>query len=65
MVRATGSMYERFAAEPKVSVATLDHDWIAELGEQLPAYRPPLNIRRIFGDAQLGEDGRLEVTVRF
>jgi nitrate reductase alpha subunit len=43
----------------------MDHDWIAELGEQLPAYRPPLNIRRIFGDAQLGEDGRLEVTVRY
>jgi len=43
----------------------LDHDWMAELGEQLPTYRPPLDIRRIFGDPRLGEDGRLEVTVRY
>ncbi|MGA7833576.1 MAG: molybdopterin dinucleotide binding domain-containing protein, partial [Acidimicrobiales bacterium] len=43
----------------------LDHDWMAELGEQLPAYRPPLNIRQLFKDARLDEDGRLEVTVRY
>jgi len=43
----------------------IDHDWITELGEQLPTYRPPLNIRQLFGDPRLGEDGRLEVTVRY
>jgi len=43
----------------------LDHDWMAELGEQLPVYRPPLNMHRIFGPQGSGEDGRLEVTVRY
>ncbi|MBI1759364.1 MAG: nitrate reductase subunit alpha [Actinobacteria bacterium] len=43
----------------------LDHDWMAELGEQLPTYRPPLNMHRIFGSPMSGEDGRLEVTVRY
>lgn len=43
----------------------MDHDWMAELGEQLPAYRPPLDIRSLFGEPRLGEDGRLEVTVRY
>ncbi len=43
----------------------LDHDWMAELGEQLPAYRPPLDIKKIFGDPKLGPDGQLEVTVRY
>ncbi|MFV0634948.1 nitrate reductase subunit alpha [Demequina sp.] len=28
----------------------LDHDWITELGEQLPTYRPPLNMARISQD---------------
>ncbi len=43
----------------------LDHDWMTELGEQLPAYRPPLDIKSLFGDPKLSEDGRLEVTVRY
>jgi nitrate reductase alpha subunit len=43
----------------------LDHEWIAEVGEQLPAYRPPLNMRRLFGSPEIGEDGALEVTVRY
>ncbi len=42
----------------------LDHDWMAELGEQLPAYRPPLNMGRIFGP-QGGATGDAEVTVRY
>ncbi len=42
----------------------LDHDWMAELGEQLPVYRPPLNMHRIFGPQGTG-DGQLEVTVRY
>ncbi|NJP94262.1 nitrate reductase subunit alpha [Nonomuraea sp. FMUSA5-5] len=41
----------------------LDHDWIIELGEQLPAYRPPLNLLRHYGEQ--GEGGAAEVTVRY
>jgi nitrate reductase / nitrite oxidoreductase, alpha subunit len=43
----------------------LDHDWIAELGEALPGYRPPLNYARHFGGQGLAEDGRPEITVRY
>ncbi|WP_165986260.1 nitrate reductase subunit alpha [Streptomyces sp. YIM 98790] len=43
----------------------VDHDWLAELGEQLPVFRPPLNTGRHYGDERLGEDGRAEVTVRY
>ncbi|MEU1882556.1 nitrate reductase subunit alpha [Streptosporangium sp. NPDC020072] len=43
----------------------LDHDWLAEYGEMLPNYRPPLNYARLFGSQGLGEDGRPEVTVRY
>ena len=42
----------------------LDHEWIAELGEWLPAYRPQLDYRRLFGEQGL-RDGRPEVTVRY
>jgi nitrate reductase / nitrite oxidoreductase, alpha subunit len=42
----------------------LDHDWIAEFGEQLPTYRPPLNMHRIFGPQGGAFDGA-EVTVRY
>ncbi|MBO0803292.1 MAG: nitrate reductase subunit alpha, partial [Nocardiopsaceae bacterium] len=42
----------------------LDHDWIAEYGEWLPAYRPPLEYRRHFGSQGL-DDGRPEITVRY
>jgi nitrate reductase alpha subunit len=42
----------------------LDHDWMAELGEQLPTYRPPLNMQRIFGHQGGAAEGA-EVTVRY
>ncbi|MFI9011535.1 nitrate reductase subunit alpha [Actinosynnema sp. NPDC053489] len=42
----------------------LDHDWVAELGEQLPVYRPPLDLHRLFGEPRLGPNGP-EVTVRY
>ena len=32
----------------------LDHDWIEELGEQLPVYRPPLDMAKLFGEPQVG-----------
>ncbi|MER8010070.1 nitrate reductase subunit alpha [Streptomyces sp. NPDC094149] len=43
----------------------LDHDWIAALGEQLPVYRPPLDMHALFGEPQVGENGRLGLTVRY
>jgi nitrate reductase alpha subunit len=41
----------------------LDHDWMSELGENLPTFRPPLNMHRLSGDPQTGQ-GK-EVTVRY
>ena len=43
----------------------LDHDWMAELGEQLPVFRPPLDMRGMFGEPRIGEKGQLGVTVRY
>ena len=43
----------------------LDHDWMAELGEQLPVYRPPLNMAALFGEPEIGQTGELGVTVRY
>jgi len=43
----------------------LDHDWIRDLGETLPIYRPPLDMRRLFGEPALGADGGRQVTVRY
>ncbi|MFI7007729.1 nitrate reductase subunit alpha [Streptomyces sp. NPDC050145] len=43
----------------------LDHDWMHELGEALPVYRPPLDMNRLFGEPRLGADGEKEVTVRY
>ncbi|MFC8246226.1 nitrate reductase subunit alpha [Streptomyces chartreusis] len=43
----------------------LDHDWITALGEQLPVYRPPLNMDALFNEPQLGDVGELGVTVRY
>jgi len=43
----------------------LDHDWIAEVGEWLPVYRPPLNMHALFGEPRIGETGELGITVRY
>jgi len=49
----------------------LDHDWIAEIGEGLPVFRPPLNMQALFGETVLGDTaevagtGALGVTVRY
>ena len=43
----------------------LDHDWMHELGEALPVYRPPLDMNRLFGEPRIGADGNREVTVRY
>ncbi|GAB3482558.1 nitrate reductase subunit alpha [Nocardiopsis coralliicola] len=43
----------------------LDHDWMAEFGEQLPVYRPPLDMHRLFGEPRFGPRGEREITVRY
>ncbi|WP_280908931.1 nitrate reductase subunit alpha [Streptomyces sp. SAI-090] len=43
----------------------LDHDWMTALGEQLPVYRPPLNMQALFDEPRVGEVGELGVTVRY
>ncbi len=43
----------------------LDHDWMLELGEGLPVYRPPLNMNALFGEPKIGEKGELGITVRY
>jgi nitrate reductase alpha subunit len=43
----------------------LDHDWMAELGEQLPIFRPPLDMHRLFGEPPIGSTGELGVSVRY
>ncbi|MCL2652907.1 MAG: nitrate reductase subunit alpha [Propionibacteriaceae bacterium] len=41
----------------------VDHDWMAEMGELLPIYRPPLDLRGYAGEPE-DEPGR-SVTVRY
>jgi nitrate reductase alpha subunit len=47
----------------------LAHDWIEELGEHLPVFRPPLDMTRLFGQPQLGPapdgTGGIGLTVRY
>ncbi len=43
----------------------LDHDWMLELGEQLPVFKPPLDMTEIFGEPPIGSVGELGVTVRY
>ncbi|GAB3159223.1 nitrate reductase subunit alpha [Micromonospora sonneratiae] len=43
----------------------LDHDWMQEVGETMPIFRPPLDMHRLFGEPRLGRNGELEITVRY
>jgi nitrate reductase alpha subunit len=43
----------------------LDHDWIHEMGEALPIYRPPLDMHELFGEPRLTSTGELGLTVRY
>ncbi|GAA0250523.1 nitrate reductase subunit alpha [Saccharothrix mutabilis subsp. mutabilis] len=43
----------------------LDHDWMGELGEQLPVFRPPLDMHALFAEPRVGEHGELGITVRY
>ena len=43
----------------------LDHDWMTELGEQMPVFRPPLDMNALYGEPRLGETGELGLTLRY
>ncbi|MFC5999595.1 nitrate reductase subunit alpha [Quadrisphaera sp. GCM10027208] len=43
----------------------LDHDWMTELGENLPTFRPPLDMARLFGEPEIGSQGELGISVRY
>ncbi|MGB3440675.1 MAG: nitrate reductase subunit alpha [Actinophytocola sp.] len=43
----------------------LDHDWMTELGEQLPVFRPPLDMTALFDEPRIGEQSELGLTVRY
>jgi len=43
----------------------LDHDWMSELGENLPVFRPPMNMHTLFDEPQIGDNGDLGITVRY
>jgi nitrate reductase alpha subunit len=43
----------------------LDHDWMAELGEWMPVYRPPLDMHALFDEPEVGDQGELGITVRY
>jgi nitrate reductase alpha subunit len=43
----------------------VDHDWMHELGESMPVFRPPLDMHRLFGEPELTSTGELGLTVRY
>jgi nitrate reductase alpha subunit len=49
----------------------LDHDWMAEIGENLPVFRPPLNMRALFDEPAIGTvegtraSGEIGIAVRY
>ena len=43
----------------------VDHEWMLEYGEGLPAYRPPLNLAKHLGDIRSGEEGKAEVVLKY
>ncbi|NDL59669.1 nitrate reductase subunit alpha [Phytoactinopolyspora mesophila] len=46
----------------------LDHDWMSDLGETLPVFRPPLDMTALFDEPALGDGsgtGVTDLTVRY
>jgi nitrate reductase / nitrite oxidoreductase, alpha subunit len=43
----------------------LDHDWMSELGEQLPIFRPPLDMTALFDEPLVGSAAGDSITVRY
>ncbi len=48
----------------------LDHDWLRDMGESMPVFRPPLDFHALYGEAPPGtlgtsREGTAEVAVRY
>ncbi len=48
----------------------LDHDWMQDIGESLPIFRPPLDMAHLYGEHPVGQvsqapEGTAEVAVRY
>ena len=43
----------------------LDHDWMHEMGEALPIYRPPLDMTGLYNEPELGTTDGVSVAVRY
>ncbi|MGC5616983.1 nitrate reductase subunit alpha [Georgenia sp. Z1491] len=43
----------------------LDHDWLLEMGESLPVFRPPLDMTALFGETRVGERSGGGIAVRY
>jgi nitrate reductase alpha subunit len=43
----------------------VDHEWMLEYGEGLPAYRPPMRMAKHTGDIRSGEPGKAEVVLKY
>ena len=43
----------------------LDHDWMIDAGEQLPTFRPPLDMATAYGEPELGPNGEKAITLRY
>lgn len=43
----------------------LDHDWLIDAGEQLPIFRPPLDMGRMYGEPEVGARGEKSIALRY
>ncbi|NLT31250.1 MAG: nitrate reductase subunit alpha, partial [Propionibacterium sp.] len=43
----------------------LDHDWMIDAGEQLPIFRPPLDMTQAYGEPEIGPTGEKAITLRY
>jgi nitrate reductase alpha subunit len=43
----------------------VDHEWMAELGEMLPTYRPPLDLVGVFGTPLRADQGNRQLVARY
>lgn len=43
----------------------IDHEWMAELGEMLPTYRPPLDLVASFGELRRADLGENQLVARY
>lgn len=43
----------------------LDHDWMSDAGENLPIFRPPLDMTKAYGEPELGPTGEKAITLRY